>query len=75
MMVGCPPFYNPDFAPTETKYHIVNTSVKFPSRKKLSPELKDFVIKLLDKNQNSRLGKIGGMREILSHPWIGYYNK
>ena len=62
MMVGCPPFYNPDFEPEETKHHIINTAVKFPSRKNLSPEFKDFVTKLLDKNQKSRLGSMGGIK-------------
>ena len=36
MMVGCPPFYNPDFVPEQTKHHIINSEVKFPYRKKLT---------------------------------------
>ena len=62
MMIGCPPFYNPNFTPTQTKYHIVNSDVKFPNGRNLSPEIIDFVTKLLDKNPKTRLGSIGGFK-------------
>lgn len=62
MMVGCPPFYNPTFTPNQTKYHIVNSDVRFPSRKNYSNELIDFICKLLDKNPKTRLGSMGGIK-------------
>lgn len=31
--------------------------------------------KLLDKNPKTRLGSIGGIREILAHPWIGRFDR
>lgn len=74
-MVGCPPFYNPNFTPSQTKYHIVNSTVKFPSAKNFSPELIDLITKLLDKNPKTRLGSLGGIKEILLHPWIGKFDR
>jgi len=35
-----------------------------------SDEFVDIVEKLLDKNQKTRLGTQGGVKEILSHPWF-----
>ena len=61
-MIGCPPFYNPEFLPEQTKQHIMNSEVKFPYSKKLSYEFKDFVSKLLDKNPKKRLGSFGGIK-------------
>ena len=54
---------------------IKNSKVVFPDRKKYkidySDEIKDLILKLLDKNQKTRLGAAGGAeagyKEILDH--------
>ena len=35
-----------------------------------SDDFVDIVEKLLDKNQNKRLGSQGGVKEVLAHPWF-----
>lgn len=65
MMIGCPPFYNPEFAPSQTKYHIVNSPVTFPDDKRLSRSFKDLVTRLLEKDPEHRLGSSRGIKEIM----------
>jgi serum/glucocorticoid-regulated kinase 2 len=36
ILIGCPPFYNPNFTNNETKYHICNSEVSFPRKVVLS---------------------------------------
>ena len=36
----------------------------------MSEECKDFISKLLNKNEATRLGTRGGIEEILAHPWL-----
>ena len=72
MIVGVPPFYNKN----QHKMYklIIKTELKFPEKSKhgfeLSPEATDLLKKLLEKDQQKRLGKVGGVQEILSHPWF-----
>lgn len=51
---------------------IVNSKVVFPDRKKYkidyTDEIQDVIVRLLDKNKDTRLGAQGGAEEILSHP-------
>ena len=36
----------------------------------MSYNCRDFIEKLLDRNENTRLGSQGGALEILNHPWF-----
>lgn len=67
ILVGSPPFYHPKFAPEETKFHILNTPVRFPEYLKLSKSAIDLMKKLLTKEPSERLGFIGGIDAILAH--------
>ena len=44
--------------------------VVLPSSIAMSEECKDFIIRLLDKNPDTRLGSKGDLKEILDHPWM-----
>jgi hypothetical protein len=35
-----------------------------------NPELRDFLSRILDKDQTMRLGAVGGFEEIKAHPWF-----
>ena len=74
MIVGFPPFYT-GTNNNEKMYELIKKkAVYFPDRERhniaMSPDCKDFISKLLDKNAPTRLGTRGGIDEILSHPWL-----
>jgi serum/glucocorticoid-regulated kinase 2 len=62
ILIGCPPFYNPNFSNNETKYHICNSEVTFPNKLTLSEKVKDLIASLLVRNQNQRLGHLEGVK-------------
>ena len=70
MLIGVTPFFNKNKNMLLTK--IVNSKVVFPDRKKYkidyTDEIQDLIMKLLDKNKDTRLGTAGGAEEILAHP-------
>eukprot|EP00919_Chromeraceae_sp_WS-2016_P078582 GHVR01186244.1.p1 GENE.GHVR01186244.1~~GHVR01186244.1.p1 ORF type:complete len:139 (+),score=20.34 GHVR01186244.1:784-1200(+) len=68
MMFGLPPFYNK--AQSMMFKLIKDAEVKFSDKVNLSPEGKDFLLKILSKNPKQRLGCNGDVEEILSHPWF-----
>ena len=57
---------------------IKNSKVVFPDRRKYridySDELMDLVLKLLDKDKNTRLGSKNDSEEILAHPFFAPIN-
>ena len=68
MLFGIPPFYNEN---VETMYELItNKELRFPKKFKVSDEAKDFLRKLLVKNQNQRFGINGGFDEIGKHPFF-----
>lgn len=69
LVTGLPPFYSKN--PAELHESILIEELRFPSNSELSFELKDFLIRLLNKDQKMRLGSYAGIKEILFHPWIG----
>jgi serine/threonine protein kinase len=75
MLVGCPPFYEPNSPETETKGRILYQEVEFPADFQLSDNVKDLIRKLLEKDPRRRLGHLGGTKEIKCHPWIGWLNR
>ena len=72
MVVGIPPFYSQ----TRQKMFdmILTQNPRFPDPIKhkipLSKDVKDLILKLLDKDPNNRLGAQGDAEEVLSHPWF-----
>ena len=54
MMYGLPPFYNKN---QTTMFKLIKDGeLKFPERPEVSPEGKDFISKLLNRDKNQRLG-------------------
>ena len=76
MLIGVTPFFNKNKNMLLTK--IKNSKVIFPDRKKYkidySDEMADIIMKLLDKDKNTRLGSKCDANEILSHPWFSGLN-
>ncbi|XP_061197080.1 calcium/calmodulin-dependent protein kinase kinase 1-like isoform X1 [Saccostrea echinata] len=63
-VIGRCPFED-DF-PLSLHKKIMNDPVKFPEKPVLSEELKDLILKMLDKNPNTRIT----LPEIKEHPWV-----
>jgi serine/threonine protein kinase len=74
ILVGSPPFYHPKFTTEQTKYHILNTEVRYPDYLNLSNSVIDLMSQLLHKEPMFRLGSMGGINEILSHHWFNSVN-
>jgi hypothetical protein len=47
MVVGCPPFYEPNSTEMATKYRILNKEVYFPREIPISESVKDLIRALL----------------------------
>lgn len=71
LVTGLPPFYSKNSS--ELHESILIEELRFPSNVELSFELKDFLTRLLNKDQRMRLGSYAGIKEILFHPWIGKF--
>ena len=72
LVAGLPPFYSKD--PRELEKSIVKEKLQFPSNIEFSPEIKDFLGRLLQKDSRFRLGAVAGVKEIMVHPWMGKIN-
>jgi len=75
MIVGIPPFFHRN---KHRMYFLIRESpVSFPDpvrhRITVSPQAQDIIVKLLDKNRQTRLGA-NGIEEILAHPWFADLN-
>lgn len=71
LLFGIPPFYHLN---QDRMFEFIQLEeVKFPKNKKASNEVMDIIIKLLNKNPNTRLGR-GGLSEIKTHPFFGTLN-
>ena len=72
MLCGFPPFYSEN---TSDMFELIlNSNLRFPKRVVLEDVTKDFVSKLLIKNQNLRLGAKGGFDEIKIHDFFKGFN-
>jgi serine/threonine protein kinase len=72
MLVGIPPFFHKN---KHRMYFLIKESpVNFPDPAKhnieVSPNAKDLIKKLLEKNRKKRLGAKGDANEILAHPFF-----
>jgi serum/glucocorticoid-regulated kinase 2 len=66
--LGLPPFYSHD---TQEIYNsILTENINFPNYVSTSPELKDLINKLLEKDPINRLGCQEGILDILRHKWF-----
>lgn len=72
MIIGIPPFY--DKNRNQMFLNIENAPIRWPDLNKhgigISEVAKDLITKLLNRNRFQRLGKIGGVDEVLSHPFF-----
>ncbi|KAF3484058.1 protein kinase [Arthroderma uncinatum] len=68
MLTGLPAFY--DENPEEIRRRILDPDqpLKFP--KSITPTAEDFIIRLLDRRPENRLGANGGVSEIKAHPFF-----
>ena len=68
MLFGIPPFFNDN---NEKMFELIlNSEVRFPKKIKVSDEAKDFICKLLVKDEDKRLGAKDGFDEIKLHPFF-----
>ena len=72
MLFGIPPFFSINNEKLFTL--ITQGDLKFPSKIQISKNAKDFIKKLLIKNQNIRLGSKNGFEEIKQHPFFSGFN-
>lgn len=68
MIYGLPPFYTSNMQAMYRK--IVREEVVFKPGINISANAKDIILKLLDKNPDTRFGSISDSLEIMSHPWF-----
>jgi len=72
MLIGVTPFFNQNRNKLLTK--IKTGKVVFPDRKKYkikyTDELKDIVLRLLDKDKSTRLGSQKDVQDLFGHPWF-----
>ncbi len=62
LLMGYPPFYDPDSIESETKARIIYGEVEFPDDCDLSENVKDLILKLLEKNPIKRIGHFAGAK-------------
>ena len=68
MLFGMPPFFCEN---VEKMFELITKSeLRFPKKLKISEEAKDFLVKLLTKNQKERFGINGGFEEIKKHQFF-----
>jgi serine/threonine protein kinase len=76
MLIGVTPFFNKERKILLVK--IKNSKVVFPDKRRYkidySEDFVDLVLKLLNKEQNQRLGTKGDAEEVLKHPFFSSLN-
>ncbi len=72
LLFGIPPFY--DKSIDKIFDLISSTQLSFPNHKYISNDTKDFIVKLLEKNPEKRLGYNQGYDVIISHPFFNRVN-
>ena len=66
LITGYPPFY--DRNKNEMYLKILNSNLVVPDF--VSDQAKDIILKLLDKNPKTRIGSLGGIEDVMRHPWL-----
>ena len=69
LTIGSPPFFTGHRLPFTMHEKIKHEDVYFPHAPFLSANCRDFIIKLLNKKPEERLG-VEDFNEVLSHPWF-----
>ncbi len=72
LVVGSPPFYTTHTS--EMFNRILSEEISFPEELDLSDEIIDLVSNLLIKEPKYRRGSMGGVKEIMAHPWCKKLN-
>lgn len=72
LVIGSPPFYTTHTS--EMFDRILSEEVAFPQDLDLSDEIIDLISNLLIKNPKYRRGSMGGVKEIMAHPWCKKMN-
>lgn len=67
LVIGSPPFYTTHTS--EMFERILTEEIAFPEDLDLSDEIIDLITNLLIKDPKYRRGSMGGVKEILAHPW------
>ena len=68
MLYGLPPFYSQN---QNTMFQLIrDADVRFPTKPETSEDVKDLILKLLNKDQKKRLGSKEDVNEIQIHPWF-----
>ena len=68
MLYGISPFYSKN---TEKMFELITKSeLKFPTKIEVTENAKDLITKLLIKNQDLRLGSMGGFEDIKNHSFF-----
>ncbi|EUC65490.1 Serine/Threonine kinase catalytic domain protein [Rhizoctonia solani AG-3 Rhs1AP] len=57
-----------------TFQNVMKLPVQYPESVKISPQGKDIVVRLLDKNEHTRLGSHSGASEVKQHKWFAKLN-
>lgn len=72
MIIGIPPFYNQN--KHQMYFLIQNAPIRWPSLEKhgigVSPEARDLIDKMLQKDRKNRLGLHNDIEDIVGHPWF-----
>ena len=72
LVIGSPPFYTTHTS--EMFERILTEEISFPEDLDLSDEIIDLITNLLIKDPKYRRGSMGGVKEILAHPWCKKMN-
>ena len=72
LLIGSPPFYTTHTS--EMFERILTEEISFPEDLDLSNEIIDLITNLLIKDPKYRRGSMGGVKEILAHPWCKKMN-
>jgi len=68
MLCGIPPFYNEN---QDRMYELIKfAEIKFPKKIAVSKDAQDIILKLCDKNPNTRLGVKDGLKSFKSHAFF-----
>ena len=77
MIIGIPPFYNPN--KHQMYYLIQHAPIRWPEKAKhgieVSPDAKDLISKMLSKDRKDRLGANKDYLDILEHPFFKEYKE
>jgi serum/glucocorticoid-regulated kinase 2 len=72
LLYGCTPFGDENTYVTYEK--ILHNEIVFDGRREISPQAKDLILKLCNKNKDKRLGSKKGLDELLNHEFYSGFD-